>query len=152
MTFVTTITFQNTEVYTKLFEEALRFLTCGFLRCAQQVPSPCSWPKLCDYVYPPFSDILVCLQYYSQLLRGSGRRLRLLFGLDDGCATLETWLSKNREIGLSFLRTTLAAETWTHRRQAKFFDSLPWLWATLPDTRVPLEYRRPTSMTIHMEP
>ena len=135
------------------FEEPLRFITFGFLACARIVKSPCRWPKLCDYVYPPFSDITTVLQYYSQLLRGSGRRLRLLYGLD-GHASSEAWLAAptNRPLAPAFVRTTLSGNTWTRRRQAVYFADLPWLWAVLPDTRVPLSYRRPTSMIIHIEP
>ena len=50
-----------------------------FFRCAASVQHPCAHARLLDFVSDEFSRITVVLQYYAQLLRGRGERLRLLW-------------------------------------------------------------------------
>jgi hypothetical protein len=63
-----------------ILKEASRFLTTAYLRCASSVQDPSALPRLFDFCTAEYSPVTIVQQYCSMLLRGLGRRLRLLWG------------------------------------------------------------------------
>ena len=88
---------------------------------------------MCDLVWLEGSPATRVLQYYSWLLSGKGRRMRLVWGR--AYASLEEWSNREPRHLLLFRRACQSASSLVFYRLLVLVFRAPWLWAALVDFR-----------------
>jgi len=120
--------------------EAVRYITQWLLRLSAEVQPPCHWPGLCNAVNASMSPIIHALQYLASLTLGTAPRLQLLYRYM-GCQSYAVWCDQHKPMVRQLRRYILVAAVWINRRHWEELNTFPWLFACVPDTRIPYEQR-----------
>ena len=118
--------------------EPLRYLTLWFLRRGSIVrrkyrQNKGRTPPICDFVWMEGSPATRVLQYYSHLMSGKARRLRLIWGRS--YSSFKAWADAEPALLQQFRRACRCASALVHYRFIVGCFALPWLWAALIDHR-----------------
>ena len=118
--------------------EPIRWLTRWFLRRAsitrrlkrqqKKMAAP-----IMDMVWYQASPAVRVLQYFSQLLSGNARRLRLIWSREYN--SFEEWADSEEELLDVFRRAIGMASSWVFYRFFQLYMAYPWLLTALVDPR-----------------
>lgn len=119
--------------------EPLRFLTKWFLKRGSSFrrtrrQKAGKTPPLCDLVWLTASPATRVLQYFSLLMSGRAKRLRLLWARG-GHSSFEQWAAHNPATLAVLRRAIMVASSLVHFRFIKSCICTPWVWASLADCR-----------------
>ena len=134
--------------------EPLRFLIAWLTHRSATAKDQTRPPALFDLVNTAYSPVLIARQYLSDLLRGRGSRLVLIFRRD-GASSFREWVLKNESAAIDFQRMILTLDGWLYRKFWHDFNtenSWPWRAALLGDQRAPTSTRMRVAEQITQTP
>jgi hypothetical protein len=121
--------------------EPLWYLTRTFMGYSNAIPNYERYPPLMNLIYGPTSPLVWVKQYYSEVLRCSAPRLRIILAAC-GCDSFAEWELKFPHMVAYVRRLVLMIQAMVEHRHVGKICVLPWTVFAFGDPRVPLRKRR----------
>ena len=114
--------------------KGVRAVTRFYLKCSKDIHSVCRPSPISDFVNDKTSIVVVVMQYYGNLAKGTAQTLRLLY-LSAGFPCYVEFLEASDDEGRLFRASLYAVSCSMYRRSSKARKQLPLSMITLQDDR-----------------